>query len=105
MPNVTFQGRTVSCEPGENLREVLQRHGMSPHNHVTRVLNCHGMGTCGTCAVEVRGDVSPPTLVERLRLLVWPLTKRSGLRLSCKTKVLGDVEVIKHPGFWGHRIT
>lgn len=103
MPEIKYGERTLTCEQGENLRDVLHRNGLSPHNHVTRLFNCHGVGTCGTCAVEVRGDVSAPTLTERLRLLVWPFTKRSGLRLACKTKVLGDVEVVKHKGFWGHR--
>lgn len=104
MPIVTYEGQELACERGELLRDVLSRHGFSAHNHVTRVFNCHGMGTCGTCAVEVRGDVSSPTLVERLRLLLWPLTGKTGLRLACKAKVLGDVEVIKHPGTWGHRL-
>jgi ferredoxin len=104
MPNIKFRGQTLSCEPEENLRDVLHRHGLSPHNHITRFANCHGLGTCGTCAVEVQGEVSEPGLFERLRLLVWPLTLRSGLRLACKTKVKGDVEVTKHPGFWGHRV-
>jgi len=102
MPKIKYRGQTLSCDPGEILRDVLHRHGLSPHNHITRLVNCHGLGTCGTCAVEVHGDVSPPSLFERLRLLIWPLTKRSGLRLACKTKVLGDVEVIKYPGIWGH---
>jgi ferredoxin len=103
MPTITFRGQSLTCEPGDNLRDCLRKNGLSPHNHITRVANCHGLGTCGTCAVEVHGEVFPPSLIERLRLLVPPLTGRAGLRLACKTKVLGDVEVIKHPGIWGQR--
>ncbi len=103
MPTITFRGQSLPCEPGENLRDVLRKHGLSPHNHVTKLANCHGLGTCGTCSVQVHGDVSPPSLLERLRLLVPPLTGHAELRLACKTKVVGDVEVIKHPGIWGQR--
>jgi Na+-transporting NADH:ubiquinone oxidoreductase subunit NqrF len=64
-------------------------------------LNCRGHGSCGTCAVAVTGAVSEPTRRERLRLRVPPHDPDSGLRLACQARVLGDVRVEKHDGFWG----
>ena len=104
MPTVTFQGRAMTCERGEVLRDVLSRHGASAHNHLSRAINCHGLGTCGTCAVEVQGELSEPGLIERIRLLMWPHTRKPGLRLACKARVEGDVQVTKHPGFWGQKV-
>lgn len=45
---------------------------------------CGGNGRCGKCAVEVSGLVSPPSTVEL----------KSGKRLSCQTRLLGDNVVI-----------
>jgi ferredoxin len=66
-------------------------------------LHCRGFGTCGTCAVQVEGRVSPPTAVETWRLN-FPPHKQSlqkGLRLACQVRVDGDLEVCKLPGRWG----
>lgn len=118
MPTVTFRGTELDCAEGAVLRDVLIDAGLSPHNGAADRLNCRGNGTCGTCAVEVRADsessaadadgdtpaVSGRGLVERGRLAVPPHTPESGLRLACRTRVYGDVTVIKHPGFWGHRV-
>ncbi|MCU0692682.1 MAG: (2Fe-2S)-binding protein [Polyangiaceae bacterium] len=104
MPKVTYQGRTMDCERGEVIRDVLARNGASAHNTLSRAINCHGLGTCGTCAVQVQGEVSPPGLIERLRLMLWPHTPGSGLRLACKARVHDDINVVKHRGFWGQRV-
>ncbi len=50
--SITLNGaaRVLQAEPGENLRDVLQREGLhSPRN------GCNGEGTCGACAVLVDG--------------------------------------------------
>ncbi len=93
----------MTCRAGENLRDVLRRAKLSPHNGLSRLANCHGLGTCGTCAVHVRGEVSQAGVLERIRLALPPLLAPDGLRLACKTRVLGDVEVTKGGGFWGQR--
>lgn len=103
MPIIRFAGTDIPCTPGSNLRDVLLRAGQSPHNGITRLANCHGLGTCATCAVEVEGEVPPPGWLERLRLKLLPNRGGERLRLACKTQVLSDVRVIKHPGFWGHK--
>ena len=92
---------------GELLRTALLRRGISPHNNNSMLINCRGLGTCGTCAVEVRGDVEPAEASqrERLRLSFPPHELRPNLRLACQCTVRGDVVVSKFEGFWGARPT
>jgi len=101
MPTVWFDGTEIECEEGAVLREVLREAGTSPHNGLSKYLNCRGHGACGTCAVEVAGNVSEPTSAERNRLSKPPLGDTENLRLACQTRVQGDVTVFKHDGFWG----
>jgi ferredoxin len=101
MPTVRFRGTEIDCEEGAILRDVLLDAGESPHNGRADLLNCRGHGTCGTCAVAVDGPVSEPTGRERRRLDFPPHDLDSGLRLSCQTRVEGDVTVEKFDGFWG----
>lgn len=104
MPTVRFRGREIDCEEGQLLRDVLREAGETPHNGLADVLNCGGVGTCGTCAVEIEGEVGEPTTRERARLSVPPHDPDDGLRLACQTRVLGDLEVTKHDGFWGQHV-
>lgn len=104
MPTVHFRDRQIDCDEGEILRDVLLEAGESPHNGFSDTANCRGMATCGTCAVEVEGDVSEPTDREQRRLSFPPHDPDSGLRLACQTRVEGDVTVTKHSGFWGQKI-
>lgn len=103
MPTITFQGRMIECEEGENLRRVLMRAGAPLYNGAAKFIHCRGLGTCGTCAVEITGEVTPPTVIERGRLSFPPHASDSGLRLACQCKVLADLELQKHEGLWGHR--
>lgn len=89
---------------GELLRSALMKRGVSPHNGNSRLINCRGLGTCGTCAVEItEGSVLPleKNAREKLRLNFPPHTNSSSLRLACQCRVNGDVAVVKHSGFWG----
>ncbi|HBE67156.1 MAG TPA: (2Fe-2S)-binding protein [Planctomycetaceae bacterium] len=112
MPQITFANRTIACTKGENLRTVLMREGLPLYNGAAKQIHCRGIGTCGTCAVELAASaansneqelVSSPTLVERVRLVVPPHVGSSGLRLACQCRVFGDITVTKHAGLWGHR--
>jgi ferredoxin len=91
---------------GEILRTAALRRGIvSPHNGRARLINCRGLGTCGTCAVEIEGQVHPSerSQTEKLRLSLPPHggSQSSLLRLACQVQVLGDITITKRTGFWG----
>ncbi len=48
MPQVMAQGKTFTCDQGANLRKVLLENNIDLYNGNARVINCHGLGTCGT---------------------------------------------------------
>lgn len=104
MPTVHFRGRAIDCERGAILRDVLIAANESPHNGRSGVLNCRGHGTCGTCAVAVEGETNERTAQERRRLSFPPHDPEGGLRLACQTRVEGDLDVTKYPGFWGQHV-
>ena len=104
MPEINFNGERFECQAGDNLRQVLLKKGLSPYNGAARWLNCKGLGTCGTCALEVSGEVIPKTKIEKWRLNFPPHHEENGLRLACQSQVLGDLEVKKHAGFWGEKV-
>jgi ferredoxin len=104
MPTVRFRGRVLTCLPGTVLRDVLLAADLSPHNDASRVVHCPGIGSCGTCAVSIQGEVGPLTAMERWRLAFPPHRPESGLRLACQVRVTSDLEVTKHAGFWGQDV-
>ena len=101
MVKVQAQGKTFECDRGANLRQVLLQHGIDLYNNGAKVINCHGIGTCGTCAVQVEGEVSPANRREQIRRSLPPHSPTRNLRLACQTQVLSDVKVTKFDGFWG----
>lgn len=104
MPIIHYKGQKLEAAPGENLRKVLLKHGLSPYNGKAKYLNCRGLGSCGTCAVELKpSPSSPQTFMEKWRLAFPPHKAGNELRLACQCSVEADVEVIKHPGFWGEK--
>lgn len=104
---VTCRGREVSARVGAKLRSALLLGGVSPHNDSAEVINCRGLGTCGTCAVEIipRDAVAPDewTVAERARLNFPPHAPPGNerLRLACQVRVRGACEVRKYARFWG----
>jgi len=104
MPTIHFAGQKVECPPGANLRTVLVRARLPLYNGAARALHCRGMGTCGTCAVQIEGPVSEPTALEKLRIELPPHDRERGLRLACQVTVQdGDLYVTKYAGMWGQR--
>ena len=105
MPIVMAQGKSIDCPMGANLRHVLLEHEVALYNGGSKVINCHSIGTCGTCAVEVSGNVSPLNWKEKLRFALHPhslVGSREKLRrLACQVTVLGNIEVTKYNQFWG----
>ena len=55
MPNISFLGQSVECEEGSNLRRVLLDVNLPLYNGSAGAIHCRGLGTCGTCAVEIEG--------------------------------------------------
>ena len=111
---ITFQTAkgdfTCTSFHNETLRTALLRNQVvSPHNGRANLINCRGLGTCGTCAVQIQqGDCSPRNAIERSRLSLPPGHGRDNserLRLACQTNVRGDLVVSKYTGFWGQNDT
>jgi ferredoxin len=101
MPTVSFQGKTITCQIGANLRKVLLDHDLNLYNGQAKIINCRGIGSCGTCAVAIEGEVSPPNWKDKARRALPPHSLDKHRRLACQTKVLGNITVTKYDGFWG----
>lgn len=95
MPDVRFQGETIACDEGENLRDVLLRADLSPHKGIAKRLNCGGNATCGTCAIRiVEGPVRQDEQATRLRLARHDRIEE--VRLACQYEVTDDL-LIERP--------
>jgi len=98
---------TFDVYDGETLRTAaLRRNIVSPHNGRANLINCRGLGTCGTCAIEIlSGNVDPPqrNTAENLRLIFPPHNAANNhkKRLACQIQIRGDIQVQKRTGFWG----
>ena len=101
MPSIQFQGKTITCEAGENLRQVLLRENLALYNGKAEYINCMGIGTCGTCAVEIEGEPSERNWKEKARLSFPPHKLEKNRRLACQIKVTQDLKLTKFDGFWG----
>ena len=101
MPKIKAEGKIISCQEGANLRQVLIANGINLYNGKAKYINCQGIGTCGTCAVEIEGNVSPVNWQDQARRSLPPHNPKRNLRLACQTKVLGDLKITKYDGFWG----
>ena len=122
MPTVKFvnEKKTIEVPEGANLRKEALKAGIELYSGVHKVLNCHGFGQCASCRVRIakgKENVSRQGLFEKLRFLAFVLDpfaffhrlgQEEELRLSCQTRVHGDIEVETHPPmnwhgdrFWG----
>ncbi len=88
MPKVTIDGTVIECAEGTTLFEAGAKVAAGIETA------CVGKGTCGLCRVKVLAGaehLSPYTDEERKHLgNVYHITK---VRLSCRTRVSGDVVV------------
>lgn len=101
MPTITAQGKVFECPLGANLRQVLLQQKINLHNDAASLINCRGIGSCGTCTVQIEGSVSEPNWRDRTRRSLPPHSLQKNRRLACQTRVLGDLRVMKFDGFWG----
>lgn len=104
MTKISFAGEIIECVEGANLRKVLISANLPLYNGIGRAIHCRGLGTCGTCAVEIDGPVSERTKIELWRFGFPPHRPDAGLRLACQCKILGDLKIKKHGGLWGNQI-
>lgn len=104
MPTVYACGHAIPCKSGANLRRVLISAEIPLHNGGSQLVNCRGIGSCGTCAVQIQGEVSEANWRDRTRRSVPPHDPERSLRLACQTRVLGDVRVTKFDRFWGQGV-
>ena len=89
------QNKTLSVNSGSNLRQLARKNCISVYRGLRKVANCHGLGMCGTCVVEISEgmeNLSPATRAEEKLLAKQGLSTETH-RLSCQTKVHGDVKV------------
>lgn len=103
MAEISFAGQTIHCQHGDNLRQVLLAAKLPLYNGISSAIHCRGLGTRGTCAVQIQGNVTEMTKVEKWRLGFPPHRSDSGLRLACQCKVLGDLRIEKRGGLWGNK--
>jgi ferredoxin len=126
MPIVKFinENKEIEVPHGANLRKEAIKAGINVHQGVNgigaginRIVNCHGLGQCGTCRVKITKGMehtNPMGIVERTRFK-WPIPtpitpggidplpcmafigNEDTMRLACKTQVLGDIEVETGP--------
>ena len=97
MPKVRFLNEFVESDvpAGTTLLEAAQRAGVAVHRGFWARFHCRGLGFCGSCKMWVSSPeaLDPPGLLERIRYTV-----RGALRLGCRARVRGDVDVRTKPG-------
>lgn len=101
MPKITFGDKVIDCNVGDNLRKVLLENDVPLYNGNARIINCMGIGSCGTCAVEISGNLADRNWKEKARLSFPPHKLEKQRRLACQVKVTDDLIVKKYDGFWG----
>jgi ferredoxin len=118
MPVIKFvnENKEIEVPEGANLRKEAMKAGINPHQGfnglgagLNKYLNCHGLGQCGTCRVQiVKGmeNTSPMGALEKLRFfnpIPDPLPcmayigNEQTMRLACQLTVHGDMEVETGP--------
>ncbi len=110
MPKVSFvkEKQDVEVPEGATLRTEALKHKIQVNYQlgngtVGKVLNCHGLGTCGSCLVLVKKgaeNLTPRAGWEKFRLGVMMSTigHEEEARLSCQAKVKGDCTIETNPG-------
>jgi ferredoxin len=94
---IYFKGEEIVAEHGETLRSALLQGKVTPHNGRAQLINCRGLGTCGTCAVQLEGQVYPESwnARERLRLNFPPHKPPNNERLRLACQVNFNLQVVQ----------
>ena len=120
MPTVKFinEKKEIDVPVGTNLRQAAFQAGVYTNNGINgyfptinKYVNCHGLGLCGTCTVNIvegTDQASEKGMIEKMKFKGLPLPDHAcmhyigneeTMRLSCQTKVEGDMEVDTSPAF------
>ena len=108
MPKVTIanEKKDIEVPAGANLREELRKQGVAVYKGVDKLLNCRGLGLCGTCRVFVKKgmeNLSPKAMREKINFNAHPLGifysigHEDEIRLSCQVQVNGDCAIETRP--------
>ena len=104
MPKVTIanEKKDIEVPVGANLRQELRKAGVQVYRGASRLLNCHGLGLCGTCRVLVKKgmeNLTPKTRRERFKLAtsIASIGHEDEMRLSCQAHVQGDCTIETRP--------
>ena len=94
--------KEIQVPDGSNLRKEAQRAGVGLYPGINKVLNCHGLGSCGSCRVLITkgmDNTSPMGFLEKARLgmSMAYVGHEDTMRLACQTEVNGDIEVQTTP--------
>ena len=98
MANIKFENenKEVIAADEANLRIKALENGIDLYTLINKMMNCGGVGQCGTCIVEIvegMENLSPRTKVEEQKLKKRP----PNYRLACQTQVKGPVTVRTKP--------
>lgn len=122
MPTITFvnEKKEIQVPEGANLRQEALKAGVNLYHgfngfgaSLNRLMNCHGLGLCGSCRVLItKGmeNASPMTFMEKVKFktpLPTPVPDplpclayighEDTMRLACCVKVNGDMTVETNP--------
>ncbi len=78
---------SLDVKKGSILRQALIDNELSPHNAITRYVNCRGDGVCALCSVRIDSEAPEP------QQWLDNLTSKWGLRVSCRVPVDRDLTV------------
>ena len=91
------EGVDISCQSGENLRNVIIREKLQLYGLKGVLGNCGGSGQCGSCFISVEGgkknSFSPLTFSEQQKLKDKPIN----WRLACQTLINTSSVILTKP--------
>lgn len=96
MPTVKFakQNLKVQTNSCNNLRKLARANGVQIYHGIHTVVNCHGLGLCGTCVVEVdKMDAVSPKKRSEDKVLTAKKQNGTNRRLACQTLIYKNVTV------------
>lgn len=105
MPKITFvaEKQEIEVPAGSNLRTEAMKANIGLYPGPAKLLNCRGLGTCGTCKVLVKkgmDNLAPMTFFEKARLALMPFATighENEMRLACQCVVNGDCTIQTKP--------